>query len=124
MARPTRVIQAPPAASVLSTGGVAVAPAANAPIATLTTPAAGSYEVRAYCSVSGNNPAVGDLNNFELRKGATPVASPLAQGAGQHAETLIGRVDLDGATNLSINVTGAGTASIEYGALLVATRVG
>lgn len=104
--------------------GVATAPAAGALIASIASGSlpAGKYRVQVRGSVSGN--AVADLNNLELQRGGVDLLSPMPSGAsGGWDGTELPRVNLDGTQALEIRAIGVGTAAIEYGANIVATRI-
>lgn len=104
--------------------GVVVAPGVAGVIASIASGSlpAGKYEVRVMAGVS--NSAVADLNNMELQRGGVDLVSPIPQGAsGQSDDLVVPRVDLTGAQALEVKAIGAGTASIEYVATIVATRV-
>lgn len=105
--------------------GTATAPGANAAIATIAAPPAGYYKISAEVSMDAGAPAAGDRDNMELRAGVTvlkkiiinPVVSPAIGFITEFYRTL------DGSTALTINATGAGTASVVYRASLTATRI-
>jgi hypothetical protein len=105
--------------------GVATAPGAGATIASIASGSlpAGKYRIAVFAHVSGN--AVGDLNNLKLQRGGVDLAGIMPQGAnGQSGPALeLPRVNLDGTQALTVVAIGAGTAAIEYGATIVATRI-
>lgn len=109
----------------LANGGKTSAPAANAALATLATPAAGYYQVDIYTGLSGTLAAV-DASNFEFRKGSTPVAVLATSGSG--ASGVNGSVgpftffvNLNGATSITVNATAASTAGSVYHCTMIAT---
>jgi hypothetical protein len=104
--------------------GVVTAPGAGAVIASIAAAslAAGVYEVRVKAGVSNN--AVADLSNMELQRGGVDLVSPIPEGASGSDEEVVLNVAVDGAQALEVKAIGAGTASIEYAATIVATRVG
>lgn len=113
----------------LQNGAKTAAPAANAALATLTTPQAGLYRVDVFAGLSGTLAAV-DASNFELRKGSTVLAVLAVAGNGTGAtasNTSIGaftfQVDLDGATSLTVNATASATASSVYHCTMIATKL-
>lgn len=107
--------------------GRAVAPGAGAAIVTIAAGnlPAGTYDVQALAQYDAGAPAAAELNNMEFRRGAT-VISALAVLAivSVYSPVRIFRMVMDGATALSINATGAGTAGVGYNAELLATRIG
>ncbi len=112
----------------LASGAKTAAPAANAALATITTPAAGYYRVEVWCGLSGTLAAV-DCSNFELRKGSTVLAVLAVSGNGTGAtasNTATGPyrffLNLDGATTITVNATAASTASSVYHCTMIATR--
>lgn len=110
-------------ADSLVASGVATAPGAGAAIATLAAPPAGKYRVRSYAGAGGA--AVGEQNNFRLRRAGVDLIAVLPHGMnGDFGDvTELERVDLNGSQNLTIEAIAAGTAAIEYGAVILATRI-
>lgn len=108
----------------------AAAPSAGTAIATLTTPAAGTYEVFGTLSVSGTTVAAAESNNFNLKQGATTLLTniPIAVNAltGTPGAVPFGPVvvTLDGSTSVTVNAVGNATVSSIYAAQLVGRRVG
>lgn len=111
----------------LQHGAKTPAPAINAALATLTTPAAGYYRIECWFGLSGTLAAV-DASNAELRAGSTV----LAVLANSQAVTASGNAAagpftfyrlLDGSTSLTINATAASTASSVYHATLIARKL-
>lgn len=103
-----------------------VAPGAGGAIVTIAAGslAAGTYDVQVNAIYDVGAPAAGDTNNMEFRRGAAVITSlqvlPFIN--------LIGiirlfRMVMDGATALSVNATGAGTAGVGYNATIIASRV-
>lgn len=85
---------------------------------------AGTYDVQVNVIYDVGAPVAADTNNMEFRRGAGVVTTlqvlPVI--------TIIGlirlfRIVLDGATALSVNATGAGTAGVGYNAMIIAQRV-
>jgi len=112
------------AASVGVTGRV-VAPGAGAAIATIAAGSlpAGVYDVQVSTNYDGAA-AAAEINNMEFRRGAVVVSSLEVPAIANLAQTeRVFRVVLDGATAISVNATGVGTAAVGYTAELVATRV-
>lgn len=110
----------------LQNGGKTAAPAANAALATLTTPAAGFYKIEAWFGLTGTLAAV-DASNAELRAGSTVLAVLANSGAVTASGNAVAGPytfyrRLDGSTSLTINATASATASSVYHATLVATK--
>lgn len=104
--------------------GVVVAPAAGGVIASIAAGGlpAGKYEVRVYAGIS--NAAAADINNLELQRGGVDLVSPLPHSVnGDWRETILPRVNLDGAQALEVKALAAGGAGVEYAAAIVATRL-
>lgn len=113
----------------LASGAKVGAPGLGAALVTLTAPTAGYYQIDVWAGLSGTVAAV-DASNFELRKGATVVAVLAVSGNGTGAtasNTANGpfqfRLNLDGATNVSVNATAGSTASSVYHVTIVATKL-
>lgn len=101
-----------------------VAPAAGGAIATIAAPAAGTWDVQVLVGFDVGAPVAADINNFEFRKGAAVVGSLQAFAViNVYGPVRTFRMVLNGATNVSVNATGAGTAGVGYSAQLTATRV-
>ncbi len=112
----------------LANGAKTAAPAANAALASLTTPGAGYYQVDIWAGLSGTLAAV-DASNFEFRKGSTVVSVLAVAGNGTGAtasNTANGPftffMNLDGATTISVNATATSTASSVYHVSMIATK--
>jgi hypothetical protein len=110
---------APAGADSLSIGGNVTAPAAGAAIATLAAPPAGVYEVRVAAAV-GAGAVAADNGNVQLKKGAAVHTANLPTTG---TEQVIDRVTLDGATAVTLNAVGVGTAAVVYTGRITATRV-
>jgi hypothetical protein len=83
----------------------------------------GRYLIRAECIFSAGTPAAAEDGNFVIRKGATPVKRLVtARVTGQQFVAEI-ELNLDGATDVSVNTNGAATAGVVYSASLSATRL-
>lgn len=113
----------------LANGAKTAAPAANAALATLTTPQTGYYQVDIWAGLSGTLAAV-DASNFELRKGSTVISVLAVSGNGTGAtasNTASGPftffVNLDGATSITVNATAAATALSVYHCTMIATKL-
>lgn len=107
----------------LGATGRVVAPAANAAIVTVAAPPAGTYEVEVCTSFDGAV-AAAEINNMELREGAavrSVLLCPSVANVVTPIKTFI--LVLDGATAVSVNATGAGTAAVGYNAELVLRRI-
>lgn len=101
------------------------APGAGVALVTSLPPAGkGLYliEVVAYLSGAGT-PAAGDNQNIEFRFGGTTLASLPLVPAIHVPTTWRTYFTSDGATNFSINATGAGTANVVYNVAFTATKV-
>ena len=121
-------------ADTLFAGAAVANPAVSAAIATLTTPAAGTYRINFSCFIYTANVVVGLPPDMELRKGAVVQFNALGGISGSlDGITVVGqtptiqpfvdiRMTLDGATNVSINAT-VGAAAATYVAHLIATRI-
>lgn len=107
--------------STVQANGSAVAPAANAAIATLAAPASGRYNVvvQFIYGPTADGPA-----NVQLKAGATVVAvlpNPATNLALFTSPTY--SVVLDGVTALTVNAIAAGGAGSQYFASIVAERI-
>src|SRR6266542_4381358 len=96
-------------------------------IVTLVAPPKGYYKVRVIAQLDGAAVAI-DRNNLEVREGANVKARVLVNvgdgGSGSaSAAPLEMYLRLDGATDVSVNANGAGTAAVGYNVSLVATRI-
>jgi len=111
------------AAESIANYGTATNPLAAAAIATLTTPAAGVYTVVAEAVLSGTIGAA-DLNNFEVRKGATVLQTIIVPAVTLQRGSVTLRILVNGAQSITINATAnaSGVAAV-YNAALTATRV-
>lgn len=119
-------VQPPAAALVDGLGATArvVAPGAGAPIVTVAAPPAGTYDVQVRAAFDAGAPAAGDINNMELREGATVRTSlQVLPVIASYPGVVVFRLNLDGATAVSVNATGAGTAGVGYNAQLSLIRV-
>jgi|SRR5262245_152617 len=107
-----------------SVTGNASAPAAGAAVVT-GTPTAGTYTVTVTTFLAAGAPAAADLNNMELRAGATVIAKlPVAQAINFPIPQSGIVVTLDGATALSVNAIGNATAAVVYAASYYITQIG
>lgn len=103
-----------------------VAPGAGVAIATLAGNLfvnAGAYDVQVILQYDGAV-AAAELNNMQFQKGATVISAlliPAVAGVVQVARVF--RVAPDGATAVSVNAVGIGTAGVGYTAQLLATRI-
>lgn len=117
-------------AATVSASAQASAPSAGTAVATLTTPAAGTYEVYGTLSISGTTVVAADSNNFNLKKGATTLLTniPIAVNGltGAPGAVPFGPVVvvLDGSTSMTVNAVGSATASSIYAASLIGRLVG
>lgn len=108
----------------------ASAPTAGTAIATLTTPAAGTYEIYGTASISGTTVAAADSNNINLKKGGTTLLTniPIAVNGttGAPGSYTFGPliITLDGATSVTATAVGNATASSIYAVQLVGRLVG
>jgi len=106
--------------------GSATAPGAGAAISSIASAQlpAGYYQIDVEASIDAGAPAAADRDNMEVREGATTikriVVNPVSNTV--PARVSVRRV-LDGATNVSVNAVGAGTASVVYRASITATRL-
>lgn len=106
--------------------GRVVAPGAGAAIATIAAGnlPAGLYDFEVRAVLDTGAPVAADINNMEFREGATVVTSlqVLPVITAYSPSRKIRRL-MDGATNVSVNATGAATAGVAYTAEIIATRV-
>jgi len=109
-------------APTLSDTATAAAPAANAAVVTLTTPAKGTYQVAIDYLLDGT--AETQRVNLNLRKGSTVVADLITPGTAILVKADFFEIDLDGATSLTVNAVANATAGSVYTVRLVADRVG
>ncbi len=112
--------------TTLSASGVAANPTAGTAVATLTTPAAGSYAVRVWVGLGGTLLATTDANNFQLKAGSTVIGVAFGNPGvvGQFGPFLFDVV-MDGASSLTVNaVANASGASAEYSATIEAMPTG
>lgn len=123
----TPVPVTPPAAALVDGLGATarvVAPGAGAPIVTVAAPPAGTYDVSIRAAFDVGAPAAADTNNMELREGATVRTALLVLPViTVYPGVVVFRLNLDGATAVSVNATGAGTAGVGYSAQLALMRV-
>jgi hypothetical protein len=120
------VVSVTPAVQVDGLGATArvVAPGAGAAIVTVAAPPAGTYDVQVDTYYDGAPVQAAEGNNVELREGAVVRTVLLARaGALSFNGFRVFRLVLDGATAVSVNATGAGTAAVGYNAQLILTRV-
>jgi hypothetical protein len=116
--------------ATVQNSATASAPTAGTAVATLTTPAAGTYEVYGTLSISGTTVATADSNNFNLKKGATTLLTniPIAVNSttGTPGAIPFGPVIvvLDGSTSVTVNAVANATGSSIYAAQLIGRLVG
>jgi hypothetical protein len=116
--------------ATVQTAAQATAPTAGTAVATLTTPAAGTYEISGTLSISGTTVVAADSNNYNLKKGGTTLLTniPIAVNSttGTPGAVPFGPVIvvLDGATSVTVNAVGNATGSSIYAAQLVGRLVG
>jgi hypothetical protein len=110
--------------TTLNASGKQAAPTTGLAIATLTTPAAGTYAVRVYIGLAGTLTATTDANNVELLAGATVIGTIGNPGTAGEWGPFPFDVTMDGASNLTVNAIGAATASSEYSATIIAEPLG
>jgi hypothetical protein len=111
-------------ATTLIASGSTTAPADNAALATLTTPPAGWYELLVTIIFSATAPAAAEDIAVTVRVGANDVILGLiAPRANNVPITHKVNVLVDGASNISVNAEGAGTASVVYTVQLLANRI-
>lgn len=108
--------------STLAASGKAAAPGAGAAVATLTTPAAGSYAVRVWVGLAGTLAAITDANNVTVTAGAVSVTLGIPGAAGHYGPFEF-QATLDGSTSVVVSATGAATASSEYSATVLAEPI-
>ena len=117
-------------AATVQNSAQATAPTAGTAVATLTTPAAGTYEIYGTLSISGVTVAAADSNNFNLKKGGTTLLTniPIAVNSttGTPGSSKFGPliVTLDGATSVTVNAVANATGSSIYAAQLIGRLVG
>jgi hypothetical protein len=114
----------------VQSSATASAPTAGTAVATLTTPAAGTYEISGTVSISGTTVATAESNNFNLKKGGTTLLTNIpiavnsttgAPGAYPFGPVVI---TLDGSTSVTVNAVGNATGSSIYAAQLIGRQVG
>lgn len=119
----------PTAARVNSTcaNGKVTAPAAAAAICTTASLAVGTWDVEAIAFIGGTTVAATEVDNIELRLGAskiTTVIVPVPGTAGANANGSVRvRIQVGTAAAVSLNATAAATASSIYVGQITATRV-
>jgi hypothetical protein len=117
-------------AATVQNSATAAAPTAGTAIATLTTPAAGTYEISGTLAISGTTVVAADSHNFNLKKGATTLLTNIPFGlistTGAVGSVPFGPVlvVLDGSTSVTVNAVGNATASSVYAAQLIGRLVG
>lgn len=108
----------------LGVTGRAVAPGAGGAIATLVTPPGGLWELNVRAWLDAGAPAAADINNMELREGAVVrSAIGVLPVINVYPSVFTFRLNLDGATNVSVNATGAATAGVGYTAQISMWRL-
>lgn len=111
-------------ASMGSAKAVSAPTAGQALVTSLPPSGKGLYRIVVVAYLSAGTPAAADAGNLEFRFGGTALSSiPLipALNVPTTWETVFAS---DGATNFSINATGAGTAGVAYNVFFTATKVG
>lgn len=107
--------------------GSATAPAANAAIATIAAPGAGTYEIYLLLFFSAGTAVLADSTNWQLRHGATVFSTFYAPTGNfpaiEVAETRVPRMTIAAGEAITINAAAAGTAGVTYNALILATQV-
>jgi len=117
-------------AATVQNSATAAAPTAGTAIATLTTPAAGTYEISGTLAISGTTVVAADSHNFNLKKGSTTLLTNIPFGlistTGAVGSVPFGPVIavLDGSTSVTVNAVGNATASSVYAAQLIGRLVG
>lgn len=112
--------------SVSGATGRVVAPGAGGAIVTIAAGslAAGTYDVQVFAAYDAGAPIAAEINNMEFRRGAGVVtALQVLAILNVYGPARLFRMVMDGATALSVNATGAGTAGVGYNAELIATQV-
>jgi len=118
------------ASVTVQASATAAAPTAGTAVATLTTPAAGIYEISGTLALSGTTAVATDSHNFALKKGATTLLANIPFGlistTGAAGSVPFGPVivSLDGATSVTVNAVVSATASSVYAAQLIGRLVG
>lgn len=102
-------------------------PTANAVLAAVVTPPAGTYNVTVTSYIGGTTVAATEINNMRIRVGAAAIGRiinpvPGTSGAVSAVNTTV-RVKCDGTQNIDVIAVGAGTVGSIYGVNIVATRV-
>ena len=109
----------------VSAYGTAAAPSAGGAVATLSSASLpmGFYEIVVDVRLDGTM-GTAERDNFEVRRGSTAISRVLVSDV---ADATPGSVrlylNLTGSQNVSVNATGAATASSVYAANIVATRL-
>src|SRR6476620_6889385 len=119
--------QTPPFRVSVGAGGSVAAPTAGTAIATIASGSlpAGLYDLDITIGMSGTL-AAADVSNMELRVGATTVLSKMAYtstATSNPVAKFFFQCAPDGTQAITINATGAATASSLYSATIVATQV-
>lgn len=117
-------------AATVQNSAAASAPTAGTAVATLTTPAAGTYEISGTVSIAGTTVGATDSNNFNLKKGATTLLAAIPIGVqattGSPGSASFGPVIvvLDGSTSVTCNAIASATGSSIYAAQIIGRLVG
>jgi len=119
-----QVFSGPLANASMGSVKASVAPGAGAALVTSLPPSGkGLYRIDVWAYLSAGTPAAADNGNLEFRFGGTALSSiPLIPAL--NVPTMWSTYfTSDGATNFSVNATGAATAGVAYNVFLVATKV-
>jgi hypothetical protein len=102
-----------------------VAPGAGAALVTSLPPSGkGLYNIEVIAYLSAGTPAAADNGNLEFRFGGTALSSIPLVPALNVPTVWRTCFTSDGATNFSVNATGAGTGGVAYNVFFTATKVG
>lgn len=119
-----KVFSGPLANASMANGKAVVAPTANQALATSLPPSGkGTYQIEVVAYLSAGTPAAADNANLEFRFGGTTLSSIPLIPALNVPTTWRTVFQSDGATNFSVNATGAATAGVTYNVFMTAVKV-
>jgi hypothetical protein len=120
-----KVFTGPLANASMGSAKAVVAPTAGQALVTSLPPSGkGLYNIEVVAYLSAGTPAAADAGNLEFRFGGTALSSIPLVPALNVPTTWKTCFSSDGATNFSVNATGAATAGVSYNVFFVATKVG
>lgn len=113
-------------ATSVTANGKVTTPAALAAIATTPNLAAGTWDIEVWVFIGGTTVANLEVDNSKFNIGATPVATIIVPVAGTTGASDVAnfriRVNLGGATPVSVTVGALGTTGAIYSASIIATK--